>query len=176
MGAAEDIAASQRPIYGWSGDLQLKEAHSTVEAYGKVTVQLKDSVRPRTTTTFGDSLNEQLVPSPINRFDVRSIKRSRSSVDEKWINQSLDDFVVKRVEYAEAQIHGQVRVGDIDRVLINSDTARARPDLVRALHKSDVRVDEYDTVWDRYQKFGGPEIPIPRQILPGKLRAEGGLP
>ena len=175
MGVADDLAASDRPIYGWAGDLRYKELDSTVEAYGKVTVRLKDSVRRRSTASVGDSLNNGLSPSPLNKFDVRSIHAERGGIPDPLKASSLDDIAQSR-QYAEVQVHGQVRVSDIDRVLINSDTARQNPELVRSLHKSGIRVDEYDTIWDRYRKFGKPGDPVPRQIKPGKLRAEGGLP
>ena len=79
-----------------------------LEMYGAVRVEFKDSVRDRTTVTFGDSLGETYVPDPIRAVTIDSIQpSSRMNMDKPWAAKP----------YTEVQIHGQTTTADISRVV-----------------------------------------------------------
>lgn len=132
-------ADHQRPIYGYldseDGYLQHRDGRSVsvndvgydsarvqerLYQYGLVAVRLKDHVKQRTTFTVGDSLDQE------------------DNVHPSWMTEpqvwSVDPYVVAPKEpdspivyiddpgtwplYAEAQVHGAVRVEDIAEVVV----------------------------------------------------------
>lgn len=142
FGLDEDLDPVDRPIYGSVTNAFSEYNYS--DHYGSVRVVLKDSVRDRTTVTFGDSLHmgtERVVASPArsvdavhgvqwNQYmysqagydpDVGAVRVWRSSMDTDQITtliyQEWDD-VNREMGYVEAQIHGGLKVDDIDEVIL----------------------------------------------------------
>jgi hypothetical protein len=76
----------------------------SVEQYGDITVVLKQDVKGRTTWVQGDSLNSTIL---------------LSSMEEPTYH-GLEDFAMTRspVDYFEAQVHGGVKINDIDYIVM----------------------------------------------------------
>lgn len=142
LGIAPDVPAEERPVYGFvairgvepaleagrkiPGIAQLEGQEDILSAYGKVQVVLKPTVRSRTTITVGDSLDEIgfMRPSPIDSPLAESVGvRNLDRVTEPgWT----------RTGYIEAQIHGGVRVDDIEMVVFAQDPSAALAGELRA--------------------------------------------
>ena len=103
---------TERPIYGYMdiggrNDTFDGVLSNSLNGYGQIRVEFKDSVRDRTTVSFGDSLGEAYIPAPLNKVHVDAVvKSSKQDIDRPW----------RTSEYVEAQIHGGVTADDIERV------------------------------------------------------------
>lgn len=89
MGVPKDIPDQERPVYGYAsdrephrqsksptGDWILPQGnHDSTSGYGQVVVEYKDSIKDRSTITFGDSMNsaEETLPTPMRSPDYRSL-------------------------------------------------------------------------------------------------------
>lgn len=111
-----------RPIYGYIHPGKF----DTIDQYGKIIVELKDSVRQRTTFTVGDSLDSTsrgeeplLSPQPLTEPSYLAARHLPQWGPLDWHNVS------EVSSYIEAQIHGGVAVKDIERVVFrtNPDSA-----------------------------------------------------
>ena len=129
MGIPESIKPFERPIYGsLSGETDM---------YGEIRVTLKETVKNRTTMTLGDSFAEQ---NPVRVIDVLSGNVTRDNLAQatqfnstngggrpglfQYLrNEDVDakdmlDRFKKSQTYWEAQIHGGVKLTDIDFVTL----------------------------------------------------------
>lgn len=104
FGIPTDADPSKRPIYAHLADtvgpVNMDDGEP-LQSYGDVQVVLKDTVRPRTTASVGDSIDDKVMPSPVD--------------DPKWYSTNHTFG-----RYDEAQVHGGVSVGDIEEVVFPS--------------------------------------------------------
>lgn len=145
FGYAEDLWPMDRPIYGYMvGDDPSVEFFT--DHYGGIKFILKDEVRPRTTFTPGDSLDTlqearyfwgmpETVPSPLNDLDWRSFVnklRSWTENNEPHFRDDEDLLPIPLPEnwaqllrdsgfYGEIQVHGQLKVEEVDRIIITKE-------------------------------------------------------
>jgi hypothetical protein len=100
------IDPTLRPIYGYVHNKKIRytKAMYDVRQYGNVHIVLKDEIKNRTTFTSDDSLNQPMIPAPVNKPNKMAVHPSMSF--------SL---------YTEAQIHGGVSVSDIAKVVVSRD-------------------------------------------------------
>lgn len=118
MSAADEM----RPIYGYVSPRN--QRNPLAEAYGKVQVVLKDTVRARTTVTGTDSLQGSALPSPITNLQAESLPWQEMT-PLRAINGT---GYGPANTYFEAQIHGQVTVADIDRIIFMNREGYPVPD------------------------------------------------
>ena len=123
----EDI--KKRPIYGSlkhknnNGEIDLKE-YTSDEGYGNCIFVLNDTLRDRTTITFGDSFDKALTSSPLNNPDISSVDFRDYKINE-YKHLSEDDirdmFMSKSRQsgYPEVQICGGVSIHDVKYVIID---------------------------------------------------------
>ncbi|MEU1985133.1 hypothetical protein [Nocardia sp. NPDC019395] len=160
-----DYAAATGPHgIGWFerlGDSEWKQGigdADTLSAYGEIQVILKPDVLDRTTFTVGDSFNDRAAtfPSHISNPQPESFYAYDNSTDgsayKSPATNALGSFdrqydlpSVTNWTYVEAQVHGGVRVNDIDHVLLPHDPA---PELRQALDDNNVpwRVFNNETI------------------------------
>lgn len=138
-GWQEGEMLEHRPIYGYLSDDPTGESeHDLLDNYGDVRVKLKAGVKDRSSFLLGDSLNEsyeesstegdpgervqydffpQVSPSPVRKPGVESawyVNSDDPSFYDPLMLERIQDFD----PYAEAQIHGGVKLSDIDTVYI----------------------------------------------------------
>jgi hypothetical protein len=121
--------AKSATIYGYLAKKENVYDNNNLDHYGDVVVVLKKEARKRTTFVEGDSLDEnhngkyRTSPSPIDIPSIYSLKPSRHETKLNKIENP--DFQVGGREvspYWEAQIHGGVKVSDIEKVVFTSDS------------------------------------------------------
>jgi hypothetical protein len=123
FGIAGAVDSSDRPIYGYLA----KDVARTgiVAQYGEVVVQLKSSVKERSSLTWGDSLDftvrgnrASLSPVPLNNPDYRAANhyfRPESGMSRPV--SPLNDLSIDKVyPYAEIQVHKGVSISDISKI------------------------------------------------------------
>lgn len=135
LGYPKNLPAGEYPVYGY-----MEHPYSTNKYpsnYGDVLLLFKDSIRDRTTVTFGDSLGAMghgdLIGTPVNKAGVESIgDRARALVDfDVEMGRAVPVPVYKYPEasenqyYIEAQYHGGVGHKDIKEVIFNSNPSKA---------------------------------------------------
>lgn len=110
--------ASDLPVYGYIDDgpkWVIEAGYKVYRAsdYGDVTFVLKDTVRARTTITMGDSLwrfdNKRMTGTPLTEPGLEGM-------DGEWSVAYRGQW--GRVPYVEAQVHGGITLGDIDRIIV----------------------------------------------------------
>lgn len=137
VGVPPGTAGAHKPISGWSTSLL-----GDPDMYGDVQFVLKDSVKGRTTWTFGDSLNSSARPISAdeilrgNRDEIMSAG-NRSALDyilekpgagfgAKPVRTELEDItqerVFKSIAYTETQVYGGVSLSDVDHVVLKKGT------------------------------------------------------
>lgn len=129
MGIPGSIETTERPIYG--------SIFGDARVYGAIEVQLKESVKTRTTMTLGDSFAQQ---NPVLVRDVLAGEATRNDLAQASIlsstngNQSQGGIyallqfginpndVLERFKtaqpYWEAQIHGGVSLSDVEKIIL----------------------------------------------------------
>lgn len=112
FGVPKDIEPEKRPIYGYMSNESGNHDLVSLEYYGGVAFILKDGVKERTTVTFGDSLDHDLPGSKISEPKIESMRITEGLV------------TVEGLSYVEAQIHGGVKIDEVDEIILNSSTAR----------------------------------------------------
>ena len=163
---SEWLPPDKRPVYGylWDDDrkdgaaipesaLSLGDERAALMNYGHVAIRLKDSVRDRTTFTFGDSFSLEggVLPTPL--------------VDPGWQSHGYLGGIISRGmvgrnptkptdgmgwdngwSYIEAQVHGGVNIDDIDEIILPNrddvehyDSITKWSDLERQLNASGVK-------------------------------------
>jgi hypothetical protein len=133
FGLPKDLPAERRPIYGYVAPRGLDGEHSEgkLDQYGDIRVVLKDSVRPRTTVSAGDSLDrrKELTPMPIDNPDYRAAQPAAAKYND------LGDPQFQQLTYVEAQIHDGVSNDDIEEVLFPREP---EPATIAALEKAGI--------------------------------------
>jgi hypothetical protein len=151
MGIPRAIPNTERPIYG--------SVFGDADAYGKIQIQLKDSVKGRTTMTLGDSFIEQ---NPVSISDVLSGDVTRDHLaqasarvstngtsgrsglfyDIKNGDQPSEIFerFKKSQSYWEVQIHGGVSIDDIQSVTFASAPKFYEEELINQLKAKGIQV------------------------------------
>jgi hypothetical protein len=156
-------ADHQRPIYGYldseDGYLQHRDGRSVsvndvgydsarvqerLYQYGLVAVRLKDHVKQRTSFTVGDSLDQEdnIHPSWMTEPQVWSVDPYVVAPKEPTSPVVYNDDPGTWPLYAEAQVHGAVRVEDIAEVVVPRRPAEgdAEADLFERLEALDIPV------------------------------------
>ncbi|TDH62164.1 DUF3626 domain-containing protein [Dankookia rubra] len=117
FGLEPDAPVGQRPIYGYLGGT----AEATPAQYGSAVIRLRPEVRPRTTFTFGDSLDETFIGTrPAVAAEPLTQPTALASTPRNVGKGSLAELSPTRgagPTYAEAQVHGGVTVQDIAEVV-----------------------------------------------------------
>ena len=151
------VDAAERPIYGYMdvddgnsrivpGDAETRkslngyygasslERQASLDQYGEVRVEFKDSVRDRTTFTFGDSLAGvgKTMPSPVNDPAIESLGNAWSAEFRSHPTKNLLDSAGR---YVEAQIIGGVSAADIGRVVF---PAQPSPDIAASVEAAGI--------------------------------------
>jgi hypothetical protein len=126
------------PVYGYlAGDdrhARKDNLDDALSQYGRVEIRLKNDVRPRTTAMFGDSLDVKHAgrPSPVDNPDGWAwtyanpggiVTHRLSGVPDA--RDPDDEGFQGSTGYIEAQIHGGVTTGDIERVVFPSPPSAA---------------------------------------------------
>jgi hypothetical protein len=124
----EGLPAQSRPIYGsLSTDLKTTDA----AMYGNTMLVMKDSVKARTTFTSDDSLDinakgATCAPSAMLAPKAYSValtnNRSTRFSGKEEIMRNATVKQADRYNYTEAQIHGGVKVSDIQKVVFEKNT------------------------------------------------------
>jgi hypothetical protein len=115
-----EAGGAQRPIYGYlSGTMEATSAQ-----YGDVVLRLRPTVRPRTTFTFGDSLDETtlgirptVAGEPLTRPTALAAQRD---TDPLRLGSLADVESRGYATYTEAQVHGGVTLEDIHEVVFTN--------------------------------------------------------
>lgn len=140
------VAAKDRPIYGWM--------HGNATGYGDVTFFLKDSVKERATMTAGDTFYS-VNPVPISRVLDRTATTddlARATVSgnmEELVGRVSRDgkygsepWTADNPRYWETQIHGGVTLDDIDHIVIPQDSWDTMSDDAKSvIGRSGIRVE-----------------------------------
>ena len=138
LGYHPSVDPSKRPIYGYlskNGKID-RDGINEVRMYGAIQLMMKPEIESRSTYTGGDSLG---------RPTYKPAVVGTPSADAVW---SPTDSGAN-YEYAEAQLHGGVSVGDIDFAVIdvddnnpfgNSVTEKNFETISAKLEKSGIRV------------------------------------
>lgn len=91
--------------------------------YGSVQLVLKDDVKSRTTFTIGDSLDRWQEPTPIGGKLPRTMdllnKAEKASVFELNNNNFLQGRGFWDSSYVETQVHGGIKLADIDKIVFH---------------------------------------------------------
>lgn len=148
-----DLPVEWRPVYGYLGDDRVDndDAESMgsgpyVQDYGRFRLILKPEVNARTTFTLGDSLDEPhgapgRVSGPSGHtvlyrdldFLIAELEDERVDVGDladisfDVVGPSMDDVTEpgdSRIPYVEAQVHGKVRLRDIETVVYYASYVR----------------------------------------------------
>lgn len=142
------VAASRRPVYGYAttGDNLYSGG---VNQYGRIRIEIHESVRERTTFTIGDSLGAQPKPIRMARaeavteqeaFAAQGIGPSQSSALRRATVEDSVNFIERR-KYFEAQIEGGVSVSEFKAVHLPLDQAYDR--FLPELERLGIRVERY---------------------------------
>ncbi len=107
FGVPRDAKVSDMPVYGF-----MRGYIDGRAGYGPVTVELKDSVRARTTITAGDSFSSDVPAAPLN--SVHDMSDERLAQSAHLMTPKFDE----RLGYIEAQIHGGITLNDIEVIRI----------------------------------------------------------
>ena len=140
--------AKERPVYGYFCDdpmQELRDNRSGARQYGSIIVQMKKTVRDRTTVTFGDSLGLGAIPSPINKIDLRATAARRWDFEKIG---NTDDATVSGLlasnatgSYAEAQYHGGLSLDDVEKIFISKRADPGSDSLIAELRKRGYAVE-----------------------------------
>lgn len=148
-GVPLDTPAKERPIYGYLAMQESGTSPNTsdynsdrwninnggVGQYGGVRVVLKDEVKNRTSYTLVDSLDREVLPQPLNRVDKTSLAFAGAYNDLTSSHGGL-----QRELYAEAQIYGGVKLGDIKEVFVPDEFSAGRIREALSTKKVDIPV------------------------------------
>ena len=123
-----DTPPELRPVSGivFPSEMNDKLIDTFGTNYGSVQLVLKDDVKSRTTVTIGDSLDTFQRPTPIGgkvprTFDLATTAqfsdKVRSKAGENYLTS--ESFWALGHQYVEAQVHGGVKLSDIEKVVIH---------------------------------------------------------
>ena len=136
MGIPEDCPPDDRPAYGYIEGSDER----TVTTYGDVVLRLNEDVRDRVTFCLADSLNASshgeypvIAAAPLLAPELIARHGETDVLAASCLREACDP----RDGIAEAQVHGRVRLDEIDRAVFT--TRDPDSDLVRALLANDIR-------------------------------------
>ncbi|RCJ20156.1 hypothetical protein A6S26_05390 [Nostoc sp. ATCC 43529] len=161
-----------RPIYGYLGGKDMKgTSHADIaQAYGSITVKLKDEVKDRSTFTGADSFKSGIASDVRNPSAAALVSSTRHGYDKdnlpagyppNYADKSGDEGQLtaaakaKNIDdltnglaptgnrYVEAQIHGKVTAKDIAEIHFEPKGASDRPTAAIAKFAKDNGVDLY---------------------------------
>jgi len=150
LGAPFDLSVEDRPIYGY---VHHPEAGHDTSAYGDIALCMKPEVKDRTTVTFGDSLSlfhmGRMVGAPMKRADKYAMASHAAfalmrAARMSGVKRRLPKWWIEMEPYIEAQIHGQVRLQDVQKVIFGSRTSQARVKTISQL------LDSLGIPWEIY--------------------------
>lgn len=105
----------ERPIYGYIESKGFQPGSVTV--YGSAEILLKKRVKNRSTVTFGDSLNNFLMPLPLNHLEDKTVEEVLPAFTRYGLRNGYQIRPTFPEDgYAEVQIHGRVTLDDIAQV------------------------------------------------------------
>jgi hypothetical protein len=127
FGLPDNADPKLRPIYGYlavEGVAPVRRDGDLLNTYGDVQVILKDSVRTRTTASVGDTLDRQVLPSPVDDPSWESFNGIAHAASS---DRSLKmDYARQRaILYVEAHVHGGVGVDDVEEVVFATQPSAA---------------------------------------------------
>lgn len=108
IGIPESLSGKDRPVYGYAGTESGSFDNENLRHYGDVAFVLKDSVKRRSTVTFGDSLDSSLGVSNYESPELHSIASTEPG------EQYETSF-----PYIEVQYHGGVGLNDVKKILLS---------------------------------------------------------
>lgn len=109
---AKGTLKDPHPIYGALGYVNGKEEfRGAAPAYGDCSIRLKNTVKERSTYTYGDSFEGDVEP---RQFIGKDVAYAKAKLELDGLNSNGT-----RTPYVEAQIIGGVRVEDIEEIHIH---------------------------------------------------------
>jgi len=120
FGYDQNLPKEIRPVYGTvieaaNNNKALDDFGNT---YGNAQIVLKDDIKSRTTYTLGDSLDGVHRPTKLGE----SFPRTQQNFDAARASSRLDsvpDLQRMNFDYIETQIHGGIKLSDIDKIVIH---------------------------------------------------------
>lgn len=153
FGIPEDVDPTERPIYGYlmDNDTGYSERGPNVSQYGDAILRLKPEVRDRSTFCFSDSLGGEHYPSPMAKPSFTSI------LNDDFGNPLFEDSTSKfEDDYVETQVHGGVKISDIDQIAVRAVNKR----VADALRKYGIKIVDYNgNDWPQYRGGDGLSAP-----------------
>jgi len=95
------------------------------EQYGSAQIVLKDSVKSRTTYTIGDSLDRFQRPTELGgkfprTFDLATKAQGAANAFNRNGKIMFEDAGWWNFDYIEAQVHGAIKLDDIEKIIFHS--------------------------------------------------------
>ncbi len=142
------VPEGEYPISGYILDDRYADEQLIRGAYGEYKIVLNDAAKRRSTVTYGDSMDYELEMMPIGKIDSATMdEHIRSGLNQPLMvglggnpSDSMWDELGK--PYIEAQIHGGVSLGDIDFVIVPSESYSFTSDhegIMQALDAAGIR-------------------------------------
>lgn len=175
-----DMEPVMRPIYGYLTDSPSGRSE-WIQYYGTVAIRLKETVRARATVTMTDSTIATdtvsyvfALPSPVESPTFHSF--SAYAYRETGAFFRFEDPLrcrstqhIATGTYVEAQIHGGLRIDDIDHIFFSDlSEAAAHPRLLAQLHERGIDVsfasardEQLDRYWWKQLKGQGIRLDFP---------------
>jgi hypothetical protein len=128
FGYDDSTPATQRPVYGAVRPAEIAQfqSGSLIGNYGSIEVVLKPETKSRATFTIGDSLDTFQKPFPLGGQVARTMNLAGQAANARSPRfggdkgNMFDSPKWHETKYVEAQVHGGVKVSDIDKVIIHS--------------------------------------------------------
>jgi hypothetical protein len=152
FGIPEDLPDNQRPVYGYASDqlprirakyqpgtkVAIAGNHDSTAGYGRVIVEMRDSIKDRSSITFGDSMNAsgETLPTPMRSPDYRSLDFSNYGDGKMRTPRpiqagSVDATAKYDGQYAEVQIHYGATTNDIAKVWLDRQPSEKTQGLLK---------------------------------------------
>ena len=149
IGVGSRTTGEKRPIYGYAvdGGTHPTNDTGTVRHYGRVVVDLYDTVKYRSTVTLVDSLDDPTVATPMNNPDLRSM----SSRDYKLPDQYTKN-TTKVEPYTEVQMFGGVSADDIKKVYLRAPDLTTRESELATHDMTIAKLTELGIPWETYTR------------------------
>ncbi len=147
-----DTPHEYRPIYGYRAGSPTERSAAT--QYGRIVVELKSDVDKRTTITMGDSFQGGTTGSPLRDIQpgtvVNAIDAKVKAGDTTTADTIAQTAKNLRGLYAEVQVHGGVKLADIEKIYIPHPESMGLfddapnpvdPDIIKAIRAAGVKVE-----------------------------------
>ena len=156
LGVPTSTKDKDRPVYGYASDrppnnvgkesvaydIATASNHIASRGYGSVILEMKDSVKDRSTITFGDSLNhsDSQISSPMRNPSYRSLDFVDGShiVPNVVKHKSVDGQAISEKgewrtgDYTEVQIHNGLPVTDVAKAWFRKEPSVETQGLLKA--------------------------------------------